>query len=94
MSKPALILTTLISLVILLSIARISVANRISTSGLEVKNIEDQVAALRKENLILQEKLLTVSSFTQIASKAAKLGFMPAKANLVIKFGVPVAIRQ
>ncbi|MEX2007636.1 MAG: hypothetical protein WD992_02590 [Candidatus Levyibacteriota bacterium] len=91
MKKPALILTTLISLVLLLSIVRISVANGISTSGLELKNIEDQVAAIRKENLIIQEKLLTVSSYTQIASKAAELGFVPSKTNLVISSSVPVA---
>lgn len=92
--KPALIIASLVFVILVLSVVRISVANRIATSGIELQSIETQVASLRKENLILQEKLLTVSSFTQIASRAGELGFVPSKANLVISSGIPVAIKQ
>lgn len=92
--KPALIIASLVFVILVLSVVRISVANRIATSGIELQSIETQVASLRKENLILQEKLLTVSSFTQIASRAGELGFVPSKANLVISTGIPVAIKQ
>lgn len=92
--KPALIIASLVFVILVLSVVRISVANRIATSGIELQSIEAQVASLRKENLILQEKLLTVSSFTQIASRAGELGFVPSKANLVISTGIPVAIKQ
>ncbi|MEX2012798.1 MAG: hypothetical protein WD967_00170 [Candidatus Levyibacteriota bacterium] len=92
MKKPALIITSLIFAILVLSVVRISVANRISTSGIELQNIEDQVASIKKENLILQEKLLTFSSFTQIASRAGELGFVPSRANLVISTSVPVAL--
>ena len=93
-NKPALIIASLVFVILVLSVVRISVANRIATSGIELQSIETQVASLRKENLILQEKLLTVSSFTQIASRAGELGFVPSKANLVISTGIPVAIKQ
>lgn len=92
--KPALIIASLVFVILVLSVVRISVANRIATSGIELQSIETQVVSLRKENLILQEKLLTVSSFTQIASRAGELGFVPSKANLVISTGIPVAIKQ
>ena len=91
MRKPALILSILIFVIIVLSVVRITVANRISTSGIALQNMEDQVSALRKENLILQEKLLALSSFTQIASKAAEMGFVPKTQNFVITTSVPVA---
>ncbi len=94
MKKPALILSTLIFVILVLSVVRITVANRISTSGIALQNMENQVSSFRKENLILQEKLLTVSSFTQIASKAAEMGFVPKTSNFVITTSVPVAIRQ
>lgn len=90
-NKPALIITSLLFVILILSVVRISVSNRISTSGIALQNIEDQVGAIKKENLILQEKLLTFSSFTQIASKAGELGFVTGKANFVISSSVPVA---
>ncbi len=91
MKKPALILLTLLFIIIFLSVARITVANRISTSGIALASIEDQVSSYKKENLILQEKLLTVSSFTQISSRAGELGFVPDKGNFVISTSIPVA---
>lgn len=94
MKKPALILSALIFAILILSVVRITVANRISTSGIALANMEDQVSSFRKENLILQEKLLAVSSFTQIASKAAEMGFVPKTPNFVITTSIPVAIRQ
>lgn len=94
MNKPALIVTVLIFTVLVLSVVRVSVANRISTSGIELSQIEEEVASLKKENLILQEELLNVSSFTQIASRAGELGFVASKANLVISTAIPVAVKQ
>ncbi len=91
MQKPALIIAIQIFVIILLSVVRISVSNRISTSGIAIAGMEDQVASLKKDNLILQEKLLTISSFTQIASKAAEIGFVPNKANFVISRSISVA---
>lgn len=94
MKKPALIVTVLIFAVLVLSVVRVSVANRISTSGIELSQIEEEVALLKKENLILQEELLDVSSFTQIASRAGELGFVASGANLVISTAIPVAVKQ
>lgn len=94
MHKPALIITSLIFVILMLVVVRISVSNRISTSGIAVAGIEDQVSAYKRENLILQEKLLTISSFTQISSRAAQFGFVPDKTNFVVSTSLPVAIKQ
>jgi len=91
MRKPALIITSLVFVILVLSVVRISVANKIATSGIELQSIEDHVASLRRENLILQEKFLTLSSFTQISSRAGELGYVASRANLVISTSVSVA---
>lgn len=94
MKKPALIISTLVFVILILFVARISVSNRMSTTGIALAKIEDQVSSYKRENLILQEKFLTISSFTQIASRAGEIGFVPNRANFAIKTSIPVAIKQ
>lgn len=94
MNKPALIIGIQIFAILILSVVRVSVSNRISTSGIEVASIETKIDSIKKENLILQEKLLTMSSYTQIASSAAEIGFVPGKTNFAVSGRVPVALKQ
>lgn len=94
MKKPALIITSLFFAIIVLSIVRITVSNKISTSGIAVSDMQEKLSSFEKENLALQEQLLDVSSYTQIASKAAELGFVSGKTNLVIGTSVPIALKQ
>ena len=94
MKKPALIIFIQIFVILTLTVIRVSVTNRISTSGIEVASIEQSIDSIKKENLILQEKLLTLSSYTEIASHAAEVGFVSNKTNFAISSTVPVAIKQ
>lgn len=94
MRKPALIIFIQIFVILTLTVIRVAVTNRISTSGIEMASIEQSMDSIKKENLILQEKLLTLSSYTEIASHAAQIGFVPAKNNFAVSSTVPVAIKQ
>lgn len=94
MKRPVQIITSLVFLIIALGVVRVTVSNGLSTSGIALSLTEDSVASYKKENLILQEKLLTISSYTQIASKAGELGFVPNKTNLVISTSLPIALKQ
>lgn len=94
MKRPAQIITTLIFLIIVLGIVRVTVSNGLSTSGIALKSMEDSVSSYKKENLILQEQLLSIASYTEIASKAGELGFVPNKTNLVISTSLPIALKQ
>jgi cell division protein FtsL len=94
MKRPVQIITTLVFLIIALGVVRVTVSNGLSTSGIAVKSIEDNVSSFKKENLILQEQLLSISSYTEIASKAGELGFVPDKTNLVISTSLPIALKQ
>lgn len=94
MKKPALIITTLVLLIMSLSVIKIFVSNRIATSGVVLGKVGEDLSRYRLENTILSEKLYTLSSLTNIASKAYDLGYADSKTDFVLNNQVPVAIRQ
>lgn len=94
MKKPALIITILMFLILTLSVIRIFVSNRIATSGVVLGKVTEDLSRYRLENTVLSEKLYTMSSLTNIASKAYDLGYTDSKTDFVLSNQVPVAIRQ
>lgn len=83
-----------ISLVILcLAVLQVVVSNSLSTTGITLSDLQQEVNGYKKENSILQEKVLTASSLTQIASKAATMGYVEAKSQLVVGIALPIAIK-
>lgn len=69
------ILNILIVVTIILFGGRVVVLNTISTSGIALDRINDEIVNYKLQNDILSEELLTISSLTSIASEAAKMGF-------------------
>jgi cell division protein FtsL len=49
--------------------------NELSTKGVELAKIEDQIKNIKLENSLLSEQLYRESSYAVIASKAAAMGF-------------------
>ena len=95
MKKPALIITFLVGLVVVLSIARVVVYNRLSTSGVLVGELEDQVSLYKTQNAILAQDVLTSSSLTSIVTRAKELGFSNKDQSLlVIKTSRPLAVKR
>ncbi|HSX40239.1 MAG TPA: hypothetical protein VLF68_01360 [Candidatus Saccharimonadales bacterium] len=94
MRKPSIIIASLIGIILVLSIAQIVVSTRISTTGIALGSIETQTQALKTENLLLNEKILTLSSLTHIASQAAQIGFTTKTAQIVLSNSQPIAIKQ
>lgn len=76
-----------------LSLAHIVVANTLSTTGIELGKAQDDLRHYTKENTLLAEKLLIASSFTQIASSAAQLGFSHEK-QAVFLTSQPLALKR
>ncbi len=87
------IIRWLIVSVILLALVRVVVSNRISTSGVFLGKLNDETISLRVENDLLEERLLAMSSLTNIASEAAKLGFNEKRDNFVLSQPLPIAQR-
>ena len=95
MRKPALVIIFLIGLIVVLSVAKGIIYNKLSTSGIFVGKLEEQISFYKTQNAILSEELLASSSLTNIAAKAQELGFANKdKSLLVIKTSRPLAVKK
>lgn len=94
MKKPALLIIFLIAVIAILSIVRTYVSNNIATSGVVLGGIEGEINNLQTDNAILAQKLYEQSSLTNIASKAAAIGFVDNKTSYVLNSNLPVAYKQ
>lgn len=94
MKKPAVIVGILIITVLVLSIFKTFVSNRISTSGAALGSIEEKISEYKTENALISEKLYTLSSLTSVSEKADKLGFVEEKSSFVLTNPVPIALKQ
>ena len=91
MKKPILLLSILILIIVCLLGVRTVVTNRLSTSGVELGKTQDQIGRYKTENLILREKIFSLSSLSYVSSAAAKLGFLESKSNFAVSRTRPIA---
>lgn len=92
MKKPVVFIALIIMIIVGLSVVQVTISNSLSTTGIELADIEEQITAYKKENAKLSEELLTVASFNTIASKAADMGFVSEKKHIGITAPMPLAI--
>lgn len=81
-------------IIILLSIAQAVVSNRLSTSGIFLGKIEEEIRYYKTENASLAEGFFLATSLNNIASRAAILGFAREKSPLVLTTSDVVAVKQ
>lgn len=94
MKKPKVIIIFLIGLIVVLSIVKAIVYNRLSTSGVFVGKIEEQISFYKTQNAILSEELLASSSLTNIIARASELGFInETEPLLILKTSRPLAVK-
>lgn len=84
---------TLVAIVVL-SILRVTVTNTISTNGVDLGKIQEEVKEYKKQNAILHQKVLEVSSLQYIASKAGELGYVDSKKQIVLSSPLPIALKR
>lgn len=94
MRKPKIILLINFSIIIFLILIQVVVSNSLSTTGLNLSSIDKGIEAYKKENILLKEKLLSLSSLTNIASEAARIGFVDDKSSIFVSSVVPIAKAQ
>ena len=94
MKKTALYIKTISITIVGLCIVQVVVSNMLSTTGITLSKIENQLKIYNEENAVLREKLLFKSSLLHIASNAASLGFVDSKSPYVLDTNIPIAIRQ
>ena len=91
MKKPVLFTACIVITIITLSIVQISVSNSLSTTGIGLLKIEKQVKQYRKENALLSQRILELSSYTRIASQASEMGFIEEKSQMAVTGPLPIA---
>lgn len=94
MKKPVFFVLFIIGAVFILSVVQIVVSNSLSTKGVSLGKLEDETNLYKKENALLKEKLLLVSSYTRIASEAGMLGFVRHQGQVYLASPLPLAFRQ
>ncbi len=94
MKRPAILIIISIFIIIVLSIIKTVVANRLSIAGINLEQIQNELSYYKTQNLVLREKLLTASSLTKIASEAALLGFVEGGSQISLTKPLPLAIKQ
>ena len=93
MKRPIYFILFIFVTIIALSLVQIGTSNQISTAGSELAAMQQKVDAYKKENMVLQEKILEASSFTNISKKAEKLGYIPSKKEISLTTPLPLALR-
>lgn len=93
MKKSLFFLQALIFFVVLLSILQVVVSNSLSTTGVTLGKLEDEINIYKRENQLLKEKLLSTSSLFYIASEAATLGFVEGKSQVFLSSPLPLAVK-
>lgn len=61
-----------------LELVNINLSGRLASNSVSVTKLQQSIARLDEQNQILQTQVLTLTSYENIASVAAGLGFVPA----------------
>ena len=80
--------------IVSLSVARVVVTNTISTNGIDLGRIQQQIYDLKKENAILHEQVLELSSLSHIEDAAENHGFVESKTQVVFSSPLPIALNK
>jgi cell division protein FtsL len=92
--KPLALITSIIIVIVTLSVVRVAILNSISTTGIELVNLQNELTVYKKQNTLLKEEYLAVSSLTEIDKKAKSLGFVDTKSHIYLNTPLPLALRQ
>jgi len=94
MKKYCLVLGALILLVSSLVIIRTFISNNVSTSGIVLGSIQEQIDSYKLDNSLLSQQVYSLSSLTNIASKASKIGLTNKQEEYVLSNSYPIAVKQ
>jgi len=91
MNKAKFILAGLFFTILGLIIVNITLNNMMSTQGIVFDQLQTNLQSLQKENIVIEDKVLHLSSYTRIASQAATIGFIPgtAKTQIALSSSIP-----
>jgi cell division protein FtsL len=92
MKKSLLLIGFLSCVVFVLAIARITIVNSISTTGIKLVDIQNKIEGYKKANELLKEQYLQTASYTTISEKAKQLGFVPVSSTAHVDLSAPLPL--
>jgi competence protein ComGC len=93
MKKPILVISLLSLIILGLVVSRVSLINSISTRGIQLVDLQNQLAYYKNENELLKVQYLQAASYTNISQQAAKLGYVPVSTDVDLASPPPLALR-
>ncbi len=94
MKKLIITLSSFAVIILLLTITRAVVSNSLSTSGVDLTRLSQEIDAYKRETAILEEKTLQASSYTTLQEEAGKRGYEPMSGQLVFSSQLPFAYKK
>lgn len=94
MKKPLFLIIIFIITIITLSVIKVGTSNKLSTTGIELENLQSEIAKYKKENTLLQEKVLEAGALINISKKAKDLGFVKSRSQIYLSSPLPLALKQ
>jgi cell division protein FtsL len=94
MKKPIVLIIFLSCIVVGLLLVRITLVNSISTTGIKLVDIQNEIDAYKKQNELLKVQYLQAASYTNLAKKAEHLGYVPVKSQVDLSAPMPLALKQ
>lgn len=94
MKKPYLLLSGILGIIILLSVVQISLSNILSTGGIQIATMQEELLSYQKENAQLKEQIYSLASLTHITDVASGQGYVKETATaFVLDNPTPLAIK-
>ena len=94
MKKPLLLIIFIVAIIVGLAVTQVVISNKLSTAGIELENLQTKAAQYKKENTLLEEKVLEASSLRNLYKKAKTLGFVQAKSQIFLSNPLPLALKS
>lgn len=85
------IVYSLILVIICLSIANIVVSATVSSTGGDLRELEEQARNLRHENQLMEQKIVSTRSLTKLQYQAKELGFIEKPKMIMLSEDAKVA---
>lgn len=91
MNKPIFIISALVLVVIVLTVTRVIISNNLSTTGVDLSRIDQEIDTYQRKNALLQEKTLQASAFISLGHEAEKEGYEVMSSQVVLTSPLPIA---
>lgn len=92
MKKPLLLVIFFILTIMVLSTVQVGTSSKLSTTGMELEKLQAQINKYKKENMVLEEKVLEDSALISVSKKAKDLGFIQSKSQIYLSSPIPFAL--